>query len=129
MRPNVIGKPCEEGGVTELEDVRVWNMFSLVGGARGLLYCRYRPLLDGPLFGAFGSIGMDGSLTPRAEMVGKTLRWANAHPEILKSRPIRGDGRLLFVPGAQLFTYVQHLSTEFYAESMRCADQALFNQN
>ena len=28
---------------------------------------RYRPLLDGPLFGAFGSYGMDGSRTPRSD--------------------------------------------------------------
>src|SRR5258708_37684861 len=124
MRPNVIGKPCEEGGVTELEDVRVWNMFSLVGGARGLLYCRYRPLLDGPLFGAFGSIGMEGSGTPRAEMGGKTLRWANAHPEIWKTRPVRGELSLLFVPQAQLFNYVPQLSTDFYADAMRGEYQA-----
>jgi beta-galactosidase len=104
-------------------------MISFAGGARGLLYCRYRPLLDGPLFGAFGSIGMDGSVTPRAEMVGKTLRWANAHPEIWKSRPVRGDVGLLFVPEAELFNYVQQLSTDFYAHSMRGAYQAFFDQN
>ena len=64
MQPQLIGKPREDGRVTEPEDVRIWNMISFAGGARGLLYCRYRPLLDGPLFGAFGSIGMDGSVTP-----------------------------------------------------------------
>ncbi|MBW8749099.1 MAG: beta-galactosidase trimerization domain-containing protein [Acidobacteria bacterium] len=104
-------------------------MISFAGGARGLLYCRYRPLLDGPLFGAFGSIGMDGSVTPRAEMAGKTLSWANAHPEIWKSRPVRGDVGLLFVPETELFNYVQQLSTDFYAESMRGAYQAFFDQN
>jgi beta-galactosidase len=129
MQPQLIGKPREDGRVTEPEDVRIWNMISFAGGARGLLYCRYRPLLDGPLFGAFGSIGMDGSVTPRAEMVGKTLRWANAHPEIWKSRPVHGDVGLLFVPEAELFNYVQQLSTDFYAESMRGAYQAFFDQN
>ncbi|HEY1214172.1 MAG TPA: alpha-amylase family protein [Bryobacteraceae bacterium] len=129
MQPQLIGKPREDGRVTEPEDVRIWNMISFAGGARGLLYCRYRPLLDGPLFGAFGSIGMDGSVTPRAEMAGKTLSWANAHPEIWKSRPVRGDVGLLFVPEAELFNYVQQLSTDFYAESMRGAYQAFFDQN
>ena len=62
-------------------------------------------------------------------MVGKTLRWANAHPEIWKSRPVRGDVGLLFVPEAELFNYVQQLSTDFYAESMRGAYQAFFDQN
>ena len=75
MQPQLIGQPRENGRVTEPEDVRIWNMISFAGGARGLLYCRYRPLLDGPLSGAFGSVGMDGSVTPRAEMAGKTLTW------------------------------------------------------
>lgn len=129
MQPQLIGKPREDGRVTEPEDVRIWNMISFAGGARGLLYCRYRPLLDGPLFGAFGSIGMDGSLTPRARMAGKTLSWANAHPEIWRSRPVRGDVGLLFVPEAEMFNYMQQLSTDFYAESMRGAYQAFFDQN
>jgi beta-galactosidase len=129
MQPQLIGKPRENGRVTEPEDIRIWNMISFAGGARGLLYCRYRPLLDGPLFGAFGSIGMDGSVTPRAQMAGKTLTWANAHPEIWKSHPVRGDVGLLFIPEAELFNYVQQLSTDFYLESMRGAYQAFFDQN
>jgi beta-galactosidase len=72
---------------------------------------------------------MDGTVTPRAEMVGKTVRWANAHPEIWKSQPVRGDVGLLFVPEAEIFNYVQQLSTEFYADSMRGAYQAFFDQN
>src|SRR6185437_1221334 len=88
MQPQVIGRPKEDGRVTEPEDVRIWNMISFAGGARGLLYCRWRPLLDGPLFGAFGPFGMDGSVTPRAEMAGKTLRWANANPQLWRSHPI-----------------------------------------
>ena len=129
MQPQLLGAPRENGRVTEPEDVRVWNMISFAGGAKGLLYCRYRPLLDGPLFGAFGSVGMDGSVTPRAAMAGKTLTWANAHPEIWKSRPVRGDVALLFTPEAELFNYMQQLSTEFYAESIRGAYQAFFDQN
>ncbi len=129
MQPQLIGKPREDGRVTEPEDIRIWNMISFAGGARGLLYCRWRPLLDGPLFGAFGPFGMDGSVTPRAEMAAKTLRWANAHPEIWKSRPVRGDVGLVFVPEAEMFNYVQQGSTSFYAESMRGAYQAFFDQN
>lgn len=129
MQPQLLGKPRDDGRVTVAEDVRIWNMISFAGGARGLLYCRWRPLLDGPLFGAFGPFGMDGSVTPRAEMAGKTLRWANAHPEIWRSRPVRGDVGLLFVPEAELFNYVQQTSTDFYLESMRGAYQAFFDQN
>ncbi len=129
MQPQLQGQPRENGRVTEPEDVRIWNMISFAGGARGLLYPRYRPLLDGSLAGAFGPMGMDGSVTPRAEMAGKTFTWANAHPEIWKSRPVRGDVALLFVPEAELFTYMQQQSTDYYATSMRGAYQAFFDQN
>jgi beta-galactosidase len=129
MQPQLLGKPREDGRVTDAEDVRIWNMISFAGGARGLLYCRWRPLLDGSLFGAFGPFGMDGSVTPRADMAGKTLRWANAHPEIWKSKPVRGDVGLLFLPEAEMFNYVQQTSTDFYLESMRGAYQAFFDQN
>ena len=36
-----------------------------------LLNLRWRPLLDGPLFGAFGAYGMDGSRTPRSDMASR----------------------------------------------------------
>ena len=63
-------------------------------------------LLDGPLFGA-RPFGMDGSVTPRAEMAGKFARWANAHADIWKSRPVQGDIALVFAPESELFNYVQ----------------------
>jgi beta-galactosidase len=69
MQPQVIGREREDGRISEPEDIRLWNLISFAGGATGLLYPRWRPLLDGPLFGAFGAYGMDGSRTPRSEMV------------------------------------------------------------
>jgi beta-galactosidase len=129
MQPQVIGRPKEDGRVTEPEDIRIWNMISCAGGARGILYCRWRPLLDGPLFGAFGPFGMDGSVTPRAEMAGKTLRWANAHPELWQSKPVRGSVGLLVAPESELFNYVQQGSTDFYARSLQGAHQAFFDSN
>jgi len=129
MQPQVIGRPKEDGRVSEPEDVRIWNLVSCAGGARGILYCRWRPLLDGPLFGAFGPFGMDGSITPRAEMAGRVARWANAHPQLWKSRPIKGDVGLLFAPESELFNYVQQGSTDFYLHSMRGAYQAFFDSN
>ena len=111
------------------EDVRLWNLTSCAGGARGILYPRWRPLLDGPLFGAFGAFAMDGSVTPRAEMAGRVARWANAHPELWKSSPVKGDVGLAFVPEAEIFNYMQQGSTEFYAQSIRGAYQAFFDSN
>jgi len=90
MQPQVTGRAREDGRIADAEDVRLWNLISCAGGATGILYPRWRPLLDGPLFGAFGAFGMDGSVTPRAEMAGRVAQWANAHPEIWKSRPVRG---------------------------------------
>jgi beta-galactosidase len=129
MQPQVIGRPREDGRIPDEADVRLWNLVSCAGGATGILYPRWRPLLDGPLFGAFGAFGMDGSITPRAEMTGKVAKWANAHPEVWASRPVQGDIGLLFAPESEMFNYVQQGSTDFYAQSIRGAYQAFFDSN
>lgn len=129
MQPQVIGRPREDGRIADAEDVRLWNMISIAGGATGIMYPRWRPLLDGPLFGAFGAFGMDGSVTPRAEMAGKVARWANANPDLWKSRPVRGEVGILWVPESQIFNYVQQGSTEHYAQSIRGAYQGFFDNN
>jgi beta-galactosidase len=129
MQPQVIGRPREDGRITDEKDVRLWNLISMTGGATGILYPRWRPLLDGPLFGAFGGFGMDGSVTPRADMAGKVARWANEHADIWKSRPVKGQVGIIFVPESQIFNYVQQGSTKHYAESARGAYQAFFDSN
>ncbi|MGO7616645.1 beta-galactosidase, partial [Rhizobium ruizarguesonis] len=68
LQPQVIGRDKEDGRVVDPEDIRLWSITSLAGGARGVINLRWRPLLDGPLFGAFVSYGMDGSRTPRSDM-------------------------------------------------------------
>ena len=129
MQPQVIRRPREDGRITEPEDVRLWNLISCAGGATGILYPRWRPLLDGPLFGAFGGFGMDGSVTPRAEMAGRMAQWANAHLEIWQARPVKGEIGIVFVPESELFNYVQQGDTSFYAQSARGAYQAFFDSN
>lgn len=130
MQPQVTGRAREDGRITEANDVRLWNLISMAGGATGILYPRWRPLLDGPLFGAFGPMGMDGSVTPRAEMAGEVARWANANPQVFQARPVRGDVGIVFLPEAQLFNFVQQNgSTKHYAESARGAYQAFFDSN
>jgi beta-galactosidase len=129
MQPQVTGRPRDDGRITDDKDIRLWNMISIAGGATGILYPRWRPLLDGPLFGAFGAFGMDGSVTPRAEMAGKVARWANANPDLWKARPVRGEAGIVWVPESQIFNYVQQASTEHYAQSARGAYQAFFDNN
>jgi len=107
MQPQVINRPLEDGRSSDDKDVRVWSLIDMAAGATGILFTRWRPLLDGPLFGAFGPMGMDGSVTPQAEMAGKLARWTNSHPEIWKSRPVRGDVGIVFVQESEDFSVVQ----------------------
>jgi beta-galactosidase len=131
MQPQVIGRPREDGRIPTAEDVRYWKLVSFMGGATGLLYPRWRPLLDGPLFGAFGPYGMDGEPTPRSEMTGRLARWANAdaQQDLWRSHPVRGEIGVLYVPEAQLFTYAQQGDTGFYARSVFGAYQGFFDRN
>ena len=70
---------------------------------------------------------MDGSVTPRAEMASRVARWANEHPDVWKSHPVKGDIGLAFAPESEIFNYVQQEDTSFYSQSMRGAYQAFFD--
>jgi beta-galactosidase len=129
MQPQVIGRPIDDGRIPDPEDIRIWNMVSCAGGAKGILYCRWRPLLDGPLFGAFGPFAMDGSETPQSEMAGRVARWSNTQPDLWKSNAIKGDIGLVFVPESEIFNYVQQEATQFYFQSICGAYQAFFDSN
>jgi beta-galactosidase len=129
IKPEVAGIELKYRRQPTPDDVRLWNLVSCAGGARGILYPRWRPLLDGPLFGAFGAFAMDGSVTPRAEMAGRVARWANDNPKLWKSKPVKGDVGLVFVPESEIFNYMQQGDTTFYAQSIRGAYQAFFDSN
>jgi beta-galactosidase len=107
LQPQVVNRPLEDGRSSDDKDVRVWSMIDMTAGATGILFTRWRPLLDGPLFGAFGPMGMDGSVTPQAEMAGKLARWTNGHPDLWKSRPVKGDVGIVYVQEASDFNAVQ----------------------
>jgi beta-galactosidase len=131
MQPQVIGREREDGRITEPEDIRLWNLISFAGGATGLLYPRWRPLLDGPLFGAFGAYGMDGSRTPRSEMVSTMAQWSGApeQADLWAARPVKGDIGIVVIPEAQQFCYAQQGTTDFFAQSLRGAYQGFFENN
>ena len=122
MQPQVLGRDKEDGRVMEPEDIRVLAMTSFAAGATGQLNLRWRPLLDGPLFGAFGSYGMDGSRTPRSDMASAIAKWANADEQkpLFESRPLKGDIGLLIVPEAQAWDYLLNNKhrPETYREAM-----------
>ena len=127
MQPQVLNRPLEDGRSSDDRDVRVWSMIDMAGGATGILFTRWRPLLDGPLFGAFGPMGMDGSVTPQAEMAGKLARWTNGRPELWKSRPVKGDVGIVYLQEANDFNSVQGGGS--YTQSLQGAYQAFFDSN
>jgi beta-galactosidase len=135
MQPQVINRPLEDGRSSDDKDVRVWSLIDMAAGATGILFTRWRPLLDGPLFGAFGPMGMDGSITPRAEMAGKLASWTNSHADIWKSRPVKGDVGIVFVQEAEDFNSVQSSggrggpAAGAYSQSAQGAYQAFFDSN
>ena len=129
MQAEVLNRPLEDARKPDEKDLRVWNMVSFSGGVTGVLYLRYRPLLDGPLFGAFGPFAMDGSATPRSEMAGKLARWTNANPALWKSPAVKGDIGIVFVPESERFNFAQQGNTAYYAASARGAYEAFFDSN
>ena len=131
MQPQVLGRPREDGRIAEPEDVRLWNLVSMAGGATGYLYPRWRPLLDGPLFGAFGAYAMDGARTPRSDMASQLARWATApgQAKLWAARPLRGQLGIVVAPESQLFCYAQQGSTDFYAQAAQGAYQAFLDQD
>jgi len=131
MQPQVVGKPRDEGRIAAPADIRYWDLVSFMCGARGLMYLRWRPLLDGPLFGAFGAYAMDGSRTDRSEMVAEIAKWAQAPAQerLWQSAPVRGEVGIVYAPETQLFLYAFNKSTDFYSASVQGAYQAFLHNN
>lgn len=112
MQPQVLGRPREDGRIVTPDDIRYWAMTGFACGARGHFYLRWRPLLDGPLFGAFGAYGMDGSRTDRSAAVSELARWAN-HPDradLWSARPSPADVGIVYAPESQDYAYTAGLS-------------------
>jgi beta-galactosidase len=133
LQPQVLGRDKEDGRVMEPEDIRLLTMTSFAAGATGVMNLRYRPLLDGPLFGAFGSYGMDGSRTPRSDMASAIGKWANAPEQkpVFEAKPVKGDIGILVIPEAQAWDYLlnHHHKPETYREAMWGAYRGFFDNN
>lgn len=133
MQPQVLGRDKEDGRVATPEDIRLWSMASFAGGAMGMMNLRYRPLLNGPLFGAFGSYGLDGSRTPRSELVSGIAKWANEsfQKPLFDANPVLGDIGLLVVPEVQEYDYLLSAEGGFdtYQAAMFGAYKGFFDNN
>jgi beta-galactosidase len=58
-------------------------------------------------------------------------KWVSApeQAELWKSRPVKGQVGIVYVPETQIFTYAQQNSTDFYAQSMQGTYQGFFDRN
>lgn len=125
------GRPREDGRIPTAADVRLWNLTSFAAGATGLMYNRWRPLLDGPLFGALAGYEMDGSRTDRSRMMSRVAKWANSPDQapVWQARPLRGDIGIVYVPDAAMFASLSESDPEAYANAARGAYQGFFDRN
>ena len=127
-----LGSPRPEmDAMSDPENIRLDCLTSMACGATAYQNPRWRPLLDGPLFGSFGWYGMDGSRTARSEIMKGIAQWAHI-PEmapVWRARPMRGEVALLIDEDAQAFAYTMQGNTEIYARCVQGAYQAFLDAN
>ena len=133
LQPQVIGRRKEDGRVATAEDVRLWSMVTLAGGSRGLIWTRWRALLDGPLFGAFGLYNNDGTPNGRSDMASAIGKWGNSPKTaaLMASAPVHGDIGIIVLDDVQEFSSLMQQAGEgkFYTRCMRGAYRAFHDQN
>ncbi len=130
---SMIGREKEDGRIAEPEDVRIWNMITLAAGGRGILYPRWRPLLDGPLHGAFGPYSMDGSRNGRSTEMSRVAKWANdpKNQSIFEAMPVKGDLGILFLYETASFSYLSRNTSgaDWYPQALRGACRGFILNN
>jgi beta-galactosidase len=128
-QPQVAGRELDDGRVSQPEDIRYANLVSMAGGVTGLYYPRWRPLLDGPLFQAFGAYGMGGERTDRSEEVASIAKWATDPTNADLFAAVKADSgvSILFVPESQAFAYVSQHDTKSYEHAITGAWRAFFD--
>ncbi|MGI5899819.1 MAG: beta-galactosidase [Christensenellales bacterium] len=133
LQPQVIGREKSDGRVATAGDVRLWSLVSLAGGARGLIWTRWRSLLDGPLFGAFGLYSNDGTPNCRSKAASEVGKWANDSSTslLMASRPVKGDIGLVVHDAIQDFNNLMQQAGEgrFYMRCLRGAFRAFEARN
>ena len=131
LQPQVVGREKEDGRVTTADDVRLWNLVSLAGGARGVLYLRWRSLLDGQLFGSFGLYSNDGLPNDRSRAASKIAKWANSAGTkgLFAAQPVKAGIGIIVLDQIQEFSrlLIQAGEGKFYAKCQWGAYQAFFD--
>jgi len=130
-RDRVNAPAPEKDAMHDPANIRLDALISLAGGASAFMNPRWRPLLDGPLFGAYGWYAMDGSPTDRSAMAAELAKWA-ADPALAglwNARPVPGDIAILVLEEAQASCYARHGHTRFYADCLKGAYEAFLASN
>lgn len=129
LQPQVLDRPLDDGRVSTPDDIRYWNLMSMAGGVNGIYHLRWRPLLDGPLFGAFGAYGLDGSRTDRSRQVSAIAQWAAGpeQQELWAARPAPAQLSMLFVPESQAYGLIARHSRKPYERAISGAWRAFFD--
>jgi beta-galactosidase len=125
------GQAREPARIPNGEDLRLASLIAMAGGVTGIFSNRWRPLLDGPLFGACAYYDMDGSPTDSSRMAGRIAKWANAPQQemLWQSRPVRGDIGILVVPETQIHSTLWMGKSDFYAHTLRGVYQGFLASN
>jgi beta-galactosidase len=125
-----LGRPSPAHDQTaDPENIRLDVMISMACGSSAFQNPRWRPLLDGTLFNAFGWYGMDGSRTARSEMIARLASWAR-QPEVAplwQAQPLHGEVGILLLEDAQAQCYGLYNNTDAYSLSLQGAYQALLD--
>jgi len=129
LQPQVVDRPLEDGRVSTPADIRYWNLLSMAGGVNGIYHLRWRPLLDGPLFQAFGAYDLDGSRTDRSRQVSAIARWAGQpeQQELWAARPAPAQLSMVFVPESQAYGLIARHSRKPYEHAISGAWRAFFD--
>ena len=119
----------EKDEMAEPENIRLDALISLMAGSRSYQNPRWRSLLDGQLFGAYGWYANDGSRTDRSAMVKGLAEWSKgAEPSGLwKARPVKGDVAVVLCEEAQAFCYAFYGKPDYFSWSLQGAGEAFMD--
>jgi beta-galactosidase len=131
LQPQVLGRTRDDGRVATPEDIRFWNFVSFAGGVRGLMYPRWRPLLNGPLFDAFGPYGLAGEPTDRSKMVSEIAKWCNDPHQapLWAAKPIQAQVGIFMAPESQMMSRLLHGEVTRYTRDVWGVFRAFFDMN
>jgi beta-galactosidase len=102
-------------------EIRLDALTSLASGAKAYINPRWRPLLDGPLFGAFGWYDDEGMPTERSREISMLSAWCRdpGLAGLWSAAPVRGEVGVLLLEEAQADAYCRCQTGEHFENAFR----------